>query len=550
MSASNKKKLRKEQNAAAMTEKQLQEQKNAKSLKRYTMTFVISMALIVALVIGITLYNPVSRALDRNTIALTVGNNKLNTTMMNYFLVDAIENARAQYEEAYGDYAFMYAAAQDGLDYYKSLAEQEHPEQEGKTWGQVFIDKAVEDAKSIYSLYDEAVKNGHKLTEDEETSILSNINTMTAYAIYYAGCTDLDQYLRGIYCSTANKDNYTEYLTAKAMAQSYSNAYFDGLEYVDNDYREHEKEDYYYYSSYNFSAYEIVVSDYRQGGTKDEDGVVVYSDAEISAAQAAAKADADAFSVAELEDVEAFNNAIASLTINKDNEDAASTLYTKQFGGKTISSEDLREWLSDAERKAGDVGVFPQTTKDADGNETITSYSVIMFHSGTDNLMNLVNVRHILLKVESTTDSDGNTVLKEESKQAKELEAKALLDEFLNGESLTGEAFGLLAKEHSDDGSKDEGGLIEEIYPGMTVEAFDNWCFDTSRKIGDTDIILTDYGYHVMFFDDFCEMTYRDLLIDSELRDDATSAWMEDIVKNANVVLGNTSRMNTDRTIG
>ena len=70
------------------------------------------------------------------------------------------------------------------------------------------------------------------------------------------------------------------------------------------------------------------------------------------------------------------------------------------------------------------------------------------------------------------------------------------------------------------------------------------------QMFGDTDIILTDYGYHVMFFDDFCEMTYRDLLIDSELRDDATSAWMEDIVKNANVVLGNTSRMSTDRTIG
>ena len=105
MSASSKKKLRKEQNAAALTEKQLKEQKDAKSLKRYTLTFVVCMVLIVALGLGIVLYNPVDRLLDNKTIALTVGNNKLNTTMMNYFLADAIEEVRAEYQEAYGDYS-------------------------------------------------------------------------------------------------------------------------------------------------------------------------------------------------------------------------------------------------------------------------------------------------------------------------------------------------------------------------------------------------------------------------------------------------------------
>ena len=32
------------------------------------------------------------------------------------------------------------------------------------------------------------------------------------------------------------------------------------------------------------------------------------------------------------------------------------------------------------------------------------------------------------------------------------------------------------------------------------VTAFNDWCFDASRKPGDTGVVETDYGYHVMYF--------------------------------------------------
>lgn len=32
------------------------------------------------------------------------------------------------------------------------------------------------------------------------------------------------------------------------------------------------------------------------------------------------------------------------------------------------------------------------------------------------------------------------------------------------------------------------------------VKAFENWCFDAARKAGDTGIVESDYGYHVMYF--------------------------------------------------
>ena len=32
------------------------------------------------------------------------------------------------------------------------------------------------------------------------------------------------------------------------------------------------------------------------------------------------------------------------------------------------------------------------------------------------------------------------------------------------------------------------------------VTSFNDWLFDSSRKSGDTDIVESDYGYHVMYF--------------------------------------------------
>ena len=49
MSASDKKKLRREQEAAKMTERQLAEQKEAKKLKLFTTLFIVVLAVIVAI---------------------------------------------------------------------------------------------------------------------------------------------------------------------------------------------------------------------------------------------------------------------------------------------------------------------------------------------------------------------------------------------------------------------------------------------------------------------------------------------------------------------
>ena len=53
-----------------------------------------------------------------------------------------------------------------------------------------------------------------------------------------------------------------------------------------------------------------------------------------------------------------------------------------------------------------------------------------------------------------------------------------------------------------DPGSNTTGGLYEDVAVGMMVEPFENWCFEEGRQYGDTGLVKTTYGYHIMYFVD------------------------------------------------
>lgn len=113
----------------------------------------------------------------------------------------------------------------------------------------------------------------------------------------------------------------------------------------------------------------------------------------------------------------------------------------------------------------------------------------------------LVDVRHILLMPEGgITDDAGNTTYSEKEWEACREKAQDLLDQFLAGEA-TEEQFAQLATQHTKDpGSVDTGGLYELVYTGQMVQEFDAWCFDEARKPGDTGLVRTSYGYHIMYY--------------------------------------------------
>lgn len=97
------------------------------------------------------------------------------------------------------------------------------------------------------------------------------------------------------------------------------------------------------------------------------------------------------------------------------------------------------------------------------------------------------SVRHILIKCEEEAEQ---AVEEEKSKKAQEI-----LDRVNSGED-----FAALAEEFSeDDGSKSTGGIYEVRQNGQFVAEFEEWAF--SHEPGDTGIIRSDYGFHVMKLD-------------------------------------------------
>ena len=71
------------------------------------------------------------------------------------------------------------------------------------------------------------------------------------------------------------------------------------------------------------------------------------------------------------------------------------------------------------------------------------------------------------------------------------------------------------------------GGLYTEVYKGQMVTEFNDWCFDPSRQTGDTGVIETDYGAHVMYFVGY-DIPYWQVQVRNTLRSEAVSQWYEE----------------------
>ena len=555
MSASDKKKLRKEQNAATFTERQKKERSEAKKLKAYTFTFIVLMVLVVSIFLGITLRTPVTGLINRATTAVIIGEHKITTAELNYYYKDYIQNFTSQYSD-YGNYASTYLQMYTGLNTSVALDEQKNPTT-GQTWADYFTSIAKTNAQWSHAMYDKAVAEGFTLTADEQKSLENQEANLELVASYY-GYNNANAYLRASYGPGATLKSYMEYTRINTIANSYASKYYDDLEFTDAEYRNYEKDKFTNYSSYSFSYYYLTVSAYQtfNGGgktEKDENGktTVTYTDEQKETARKDAEAAAKGLAIAANNNLEALNKAIAALPLNKDKKDVAATENKFILSG-SIQNADFKKWLTDSARKAGDITVIESKTG-TDEKATINGYYVLLFQGSTDNKTPLANVQHILVKFTGgTKDKEtGVTTYSEAEKKAAKEKAEAILEEFKKGEKQDSEAFGKLASQKSDDtGSKSTGGLIEDIYRDSNyVQSFKDWALD-NRKVGDTGIIESEYGYHVMFYKEHDKFTYRDYMIDIDMSNEAYEKWEDSVIAHYAITDKNLKGLDRDLVIG
>ena len=416
--------------------------------------------------------------------AMKVGDQKVSVAKYNYYYMDNylnIYNTAAQYEQYYGEGS---GKTYTGYDITSAPSEQEYTGEiegiENPTWADALAYSAENSIQSYVAYAQLAKQAGITLTDEQKEEIESGIDDLKEkakeadYSInrfiarYYGkGCTE--KLLREV-----TEERYLAANFAQAKQEEVAQSITE--EQVKEEFEKNKAD----YTTFDMATFTVdAVYDVADDA----------SDEEIAAARTSAmetaKAQADAY-LAQITDA-------ASVVKAAQDYKATTKESSVILEGTTTSSlsDEAATWVLDSARQVGDKAVF----------EDEDSYVIVLLTSlPTPDTTKGVNVRHILVQFDKSTDDDGNEVeLTDEQKQAYYSKAQDIYNKYL--ENPTEDNFAALATENTDDtGSKENGGLYENVYPGDMVTEFNDWIFDEARKPGDTDIIETTYGYHVMYF--------------------------------------------------
>lgn len=489
MSASREKRLRRELREAEVNPDIIQKEKKKKNkgymspakAKKIRSAIGSAVAIVIVLAFALLIFFN-SGYMQTHATAVTVGTHKLTPVDFNYYYQDTYYNQYTIYN-SYGMWDYV-------VDTTKPIADQDCLlSEDGGTWADFITDAAADAALQIYALYDAAMEEGFTLDEETQATIDSTGETLATYAESY-GFDEVDDYLEASYGKGADLESYKNYLQVQQIATAYSTAKSESFEYTDDDLRT-------YYDE-NSQSYDMVSYRVFSVTTEDDD-----SDA--------AKETADAMA-AELDSTEdSFIKAALSYAPEDSKESYEDESYTLRKYTYANTSTDYADWLFSEERLPGESHVFV----------TSTGYDVVMFVERDENNYNTVDVRHILVQVGATGENGEST--EDDWNACKEAidEIEALWSE----SEMTEDAFAALATEHTQDtGSSSTGGLYEDICKGQMVAEFEDWCFDENRQIGDTGIVRTDYGYHLMYFSGTGD-EYWKTLADSGKRSADYTAW-------------------------
>lgn len=381
----------------------------------------------------------------------------------------------------------------------------------GMTWHDYFLDEALDNMRVIQAALKAAEAEGFQYPAGVQAQYDDNMDALKAVAA--ASGISVSQYLKGNFGAGVTEKVYGEQLMRVLRYSAYADAYQDSLTYSDSELEEAYGAD---RNTYDHVSYEVVsFSGAAESTTDDEGNTVEPTEEEAAAALEAAQDLAQTV-------LDGFQDGGDLEELANENDGT----YSKNENGTYSAGSVMSEWLYDSARKSGDASTL------ADG----TVQYVVVFHDRFRDENPTIDIRHILVPLGSGSIAEGEEGYEDQQAQLKadaHAKAEELLAQWQSGEA-TEDSFAALALKESADGSKYDGGLYTEVYQGRMVTEFNDWCFDTARQSGDTGVVDTQYGSHVMYFSGVNAARWQ-TQVAANLRTEAYTAWEEDLVKDVTV---------------
>jgi hypothetical protein len=492
MSASREKRLRRELREAELNSDTVKKKtkkkkpKNPAKAKKLRSAIYSAIAIVLVVVFAMLIFVNCG-FLQTHATALTVGSHKLTPAEFNYYYQDAYASIYSNYYSS-GLWSYLVDESEPIEDQSCMFSE------DGGTWKDYLTQSASDTALQVYALYDAAQEAGFTLDEDTQASIDTMADNIESYATSN-GYKDGDAYMEETYGKGCTVESYVDYLTVQQVASAYATEKSDSFTYTEDELRSYYDENNLDFDKVTYRVFSVT--------TEDDD-----SDA--------AKSTADSMA-AELDGTEeTFAAAALEYAPEDDQESYEDDTYTqrKNYSYSSVSSYDYGDWLFADGRVAGESQVFASDT----------GYDVVMFVSRDNNDYNVVSVRHILASVETSGDDSTSTDEDWENCKAAIDEIEAQWEE----SDQTEDTFASMAEELSDDtSSATNGGLLEDIYKGQMVEEFEDWCFADGRQVGDTGIVKTTYGYHLIYFSSIGDQYWQTLADDAKRSEDYSNWYTE-----------------------
>lgn len=451
-----------------------------KQIKSRGKAFKIITPILLTLVILIVLvWGAFSLGLVHRLVSpMSVGDEKVSLVEYNYHY--------ASYYQTYNQYAAYGLAPADANGNLDLSAETGIEGYASMSWGDYLNVITQQSIQQVVAFAEAAEEAGITLSEDSEEAIDQFFEN---YRVQIPTDFERNNYYEQIYGRGASETNLRPVLVRTMIANQYASEYPETYDISDAEIESYYDENKDTYDVVDYRLYTMSIPAAPEGAT-DEDKEELAEETEAKAEEM----------LDELTDFDSMRDVVLKYIDGEDVEYRQEdlTLYSNRRLSR-IGNSMLSEWLFDEVREHNDKEVL------SSGN----NYYVIVFGERGLSDEGYPSVRHILFEAREESATD-------EELEAAEAAAEEALAQVTDEDSMIALSESLLEAEEAAVAR-----LYENVSRGTMTTAFENWIYDLNNEAGDTGIVQTEYGFHVMYLVGRSEEPIWYLEIESQLRNEA-----------------------------